>query len=209
VGDLLDLSKLQAGRIEPARAAVDVGALLHEVARSFVAQAGDRGIDLAVDEIPADLPGPRRLRADPARDREPRGERDPLHAAGAASGSSPTGGSRSRIEVRDTGPGIQAAQRKRIFEKFARADDWRARRQRPGTALARDRGRTVGRSTWSRTRAEGACSSSSCRRFVSRRRRRADQLPTRSNRSLDDERRSLTARRRELERHHAPPVSST
>jgi NtrC-family two-component system sensor histidine kinase KinB len=124
VGDLLDLSKLQAGRVEPDRRPVDVAELLHEVARSFEAQAGDRGIDLAVDEIAEDLPA---AAADAEQIRRavanlvanairytPRDGRVRLAARRVEGGV--------RIEVRDTGPGIQARQRERIFEKFARAD---------------------------------------------------------------------------------------
>jgi NtrC-family two-component system sensor histidine kinase KinB len=124
VGDLLDLSKLQAGRIEPDRRAVDVAALLAEVARSFEAQAGDRGIDLAVDEIEGGLPAAfadvdqiRRaianLVSNAIRYTPPNG-RVRLCARLVARGV--------RIEVRDSGPGIPMRQRERIFEKFARAD---------------------------------------------------------------------------------------
>jgi NtrC-family two-component system sensor histidine kinase KinB len=124
VGDLLDLSKVQAGGVEPERRPIDVVELLHEVERSFEAQAADRGIDLAMDEIAGDLPNAfadaeqiRRAVANLVANAiryTPRNGRIRLDARRVERGV--------RIEVRDTGPGIQASQRKRIFEKFARAD---------------------------------------------------------------------------------------
>jgi NtrC-family two-component system sensor histidine kinase KinB len=124
VGDLLDLSRLEAGRLEPDRRPVDVAQLLHEVAQSFEAQAGDREIDLRLDEVAVDLPAAfadaeqvRRAVANLVTNAirfTPRKGRVRLAARRVERGV--------RIEVRDTGPGIQARQRERIFEKFARAD---------------------------------------------------------------------------------------
>ena len=141
VGDLLDLSKLQAGRIEPDHQPVDVAALLEGVARSFEAQARDLGIDLVVDEIEVGLPAAfadveqlRRaianLVSNAIRYTPPNGLVR-LCASRVERGV--------RIEVRDSGPGIPVRQRERIFEKFARADVHGAPRGSGlGLALARE-----------------------------------------------------------------------
>jgi len=120
VDDLLDLSRIQAGRIALRRVRLEADALLQEAAAAAgaVAQAG--GVVLEVEPAPAPLP----LSADP--------ERVHLVLAnllGNAVRHTPAGGrvkaravqgpaGKVRIEVSDTGEGIAPAYQGRIFERF-------------------------------------------------------------------------------------------
>ena len=58
VNDLLDLSKIEAGRLEYDFAEVDIAALLERLVPAFRAQAQERGLELVVN-VPGDLPGVR------------------------------------------------------------------------------------------------------------------------------------------------------
>ena len=117
VEDLLDLARVDAGRAPLAARAVPLGALLADAVAE--AEALGRGVAFDVQVAPADL----EVVADPAR----------LHQLVAnlldnASRHSPAGGTvevratasaeRYAIEVRDSGPGVPAADRERVFEPF-------------------------------------------------------------------------------------------
>jgi len=140
VGQLLDLSLLESGgaRVEPQPVALRgfVEQALHEV------ELAGRDVRLTADVQPVDLA----VTADPAR----------LHQVLAnlldnASRHSPPGGVVAvqarphadgvRLSVSDDGPGIPAAERDRVFERFSRLDGGRAVREGGaglGLAIARE-----------------------------------------------------------------------
>lgn len=126
VGQLLDLSRLEAGEAPLARETVVLGPLLAEAARE-VAVTG-RPVEVATSVEPPDLAvdaDPERLHQvlanllDNATRHSPPGGRVEL-AAGRAAGV-------VRLEVRDEGPGIAPADRERVFSRFTRTDDARTR----------------------------------------------------------------------------------
>ena len=116
-GQLIDLSKLEAGMLTVDRARVPLGPLFAEIAEEFAPQAEAKGLRLAavrtrlaVDSDPA-LAVPHRA--------QPRRERGSLHARWRR-GRSGRGVAAAQvvIEVVDTGIGIAPEHRARIFEEF-------------------------------------------------------------------------------------------
>lgn len=121
VNDLLDLSRLEAGRIEMEFRAVPVNDLLSHAAAALGPQAEEKGIRLQVSADPEGA----RVRADPDRillvltnllanaiRHTPRGGEIRLAAARQ--------GGRMVVSVADTGPGIPKELQSRVFEKFYR-----------------------------------------------------------------------------------------
>ncbi|MEO7987192.1 MAG: response regulator [Gemmatimonadales bacterium] len=135
VNDILDLAKIEAGRLELDLADVEAGGVLGEVLRSIEALAGAKGLTVTT-EVPPDLP--------------------PLHADHAklaqilynllsnAIKFTPDGGSigvaarvadnEMQIDVSDTGIGIPPEDQDRIFLEFEQGDGSYARSQQ-GTGL--------------------------------------------------------------------------
>jgi signal transduction histidine kinase len=127
VEQLLDLSRLESGATQLARAPVLIEPLLVDVAAEWRAKAHGRQIELAVSVEPPSLS----VRADAARLHQvlanlvanavrharPGGRVDVLGAAA---------GRNVRLEVADDGPGISPAEAERVFERFYRADHGRA-----------------------------------------------------------------------------------
>jgi signal transduction histidine kinase/DNA-binding response OmpR family regulator len=121
VDDILDISKIEAGKLEIFPESTDLAALIRDTATSLQLQAKEKAIDLAVD-----APDRLRVETDPARVRQVvlnllsnavkftdegrvdlRVDRDPSGMA--------------RIRVSDTGPGIAPEDQARIFEEFEQA----------------------------------------------------------------------------------------
>ncbi|MGE0410286.1 MAG: response regulator, partial [Amphiplicatus sp.] len=138
INDILDYSKLHAGRFELERAPFDPYWLVQNVVELLSPKAADKGIEIAAFIDPKT---PRRLVGDEARLRQvlinlagngvkftDRG--GVAVEAGVEAGED--GGVTFRIDVRDTGVGIAEDAQGRIFEEFAQADD--ARRSQ-GTGL--------------------------------------------------------------------------
>jgi PAS domain S-box-containing protein len=134
VNDLLDLSKLDAGRMTLDYAEVDLARLTRLVASYFEAVAAEREVKYAI-EAPEALPAevdPHKL------------ERILINLLSNAFKFTPAGGSvrctirRSgdcaTLEVEDSGPGIPPHSRETIFERFRQADN-RVTRQFGGTGL--------------------------------------------------------------------------
>jgi signal transduction histidine kinase/HAMP domain-containing protein len=122
VDDLLDLSRIEGGRIQIVPRPTPVGSLLGGARATHLAAAEQRALAL-VDEGANDLPD---VLADP--------ERLPLvlhNLIENALAHTPTGGRISlralrhesgvRFEVEDTGPGIPPEHRSAVFDKFFRA----------------------------------------------------------------------------------------
>jgi len=121
VDDLLDLSRIQSGRLELRAERVEANALLQSAAEAHRQPAQDAGVSLVVEEVPEGAA----VRADPERiglvlsnlvanalRHTPRGGRITLRATGT--------GEANRFEVADTGEGIPREHHERIFEKFYR-----------------------------------------------------------------------------------------
>ncbi len=128
VDDVLDFSKLEAGRMRVARERFDVHDVIHDAAEVFSAQAEAKGIDL-LSHCTADLPAS--AVGDAARLRQilhnlvgnavkftERGEVRVI----AAPEQQPDGSQWARISVRDSGIGMNEAQVAGLFEAFAQAD---------------------------------------------------------------------------------------
>ena len=142
VNDLLDVSKLDAGRMTLDYVASDLAALVRQVAAHFDALAPQRGLSYVVEAPPA-LP----VELDAAKL-----ERVLLNLLSNAFKFTPPGGrilvslreagnGRAVIAVQDSGPGVPEAQRAVIFERFRQAEGG-ATRDHGGTglglAIARD-----------------------------------------------------------------------
>jgi len=139
VGNLLDMTRLDAGAIVPNRETVDAGDLVSTVLRRATPVLRDRKV---VSTIAPDLP-PLSLDfvlaeqvlfnlLDNAAKYSPEGGRVEIEARRA--------GNRVEVIVRDEGPGIAAEALNRIFDKFYRADDGDRRRAGTGLGLAIARG---------------------------------------------------------------------
>lgn len=127
VDDLLDLSRLESGTLQPEFRDVRVEDLLQRVRETLADQAVERGIDFRLE-----APDPSRVfRADPFLV-----ERILLNLAGNALKFTPPDGTVTvgaaegkeegrpvmRLWVRDTGIGIPAKEQEKIFEKFYQVD---------------------------------------------------------------------------------------
>ncbi|MBI3268339.1 MAG: response regulator [Planctomycetes bacterium] len=134
VNDLLDLSKVEAGRLELETAEFDVESVVEDALDFVLTQARQKGLELAA-AIEPDLP--RRLRGDAGRLRQVLlnllSNAVKFTTAGEVVVSvrpekRTEGDVLARFEVRDTGPGIPAEARARLFERFSQADETIARR---------------------------------------------------------------------------------
>ncbi|MDP1826333.1 MAG: ATP-binding protein [Archangium sp.] len=124
VDDVLDLSKIEANRLELEPRVFDLERVVSETARSFLAVAQRKSIELVVD-VAVEARGP--VRGDPTRMRQIIN-----NLVGNAVKFTDDGsvrvtvvrkeGDRVCITVRDTGPGIAAEHHARIFEAFEQAD---------------------------------------------------------------------------------------
>ena len=176
VGDLLLLARADAGREAP-RAPVDLAAVAREAAEEAGALSSDHPVSL-------DLPGPvtvtgvsddlHRLAGNLIENALIHtAARDPGDRLGRAATATPL------LEVADRGPGVPAALRERVFERFARGSGDAARGGGSGLGLAIVQGgrRRPRRARWS-------CSTRRRRRrplrgHAARRRARAGALRSR------------------------------
>jgi len=139
VDHLLDLSRIQAGRMSLEVAPLDAGGLLEAAAGSLRSAAEAAGVSLAVSP-PAT---PLAVQADPERAQlvltnllanavrhTPAGGRVEVQASAA--------GELVRFEVRDTGEGIAREHQDRIFEKFYRVPGERSGGVGLGLYIARE-----------------------------------------------------------------------
>ncbi len=139
LNDILDLSKIEAGRFELAQQDFLLDTLVHEVREQIATPASERGLRLDVEVRPAG----RWLRGDPTRLRQAL-----LNYASNAVKFTDQGGISLRaaiereeggrcllrLEVEDTGIGLGPAQLARLFQPFEQADSSASRRH-AGTGL--------------------------------------------------------------------------
>ncbi|MGE4537258.1 MAG: ATP-binding protein [Desulfovibrio sp.] len=143
LGDILDFSRMEVGRLEIRPAPLDIERLLEETRRVMEPLAAQRGLTLALEHDP-ELP--RVLVCDPVRLKQillnlisnaikftPQG-RVTLAASRAREPFAYAGPVAVQFSVRDTGPGIPEGMRERIFEPFVQTDETMAGNQ-GGTGL--------------------------------------------------------------------------
>jgi PAS domain S-box-containing protein len=135
IGDLLDISRIEAGKVELYRSVVDVHHLLQTVARSFLPQIEAKQQRLTLTVSPDVAP----LWADPDRTTQ-----IVTNLLSNAHKYTPTGGSLRiaarndagfvRMDVSDTGIGLTPEEQAQLFSKFFRARN-RVTREVGGTGL--------------------------------------------------------------------------
>ncbi|CAK0764775.1 two-component system, sensor histidine kinase and response regulator [Gammaproteobacteria bacterium] len=132
LNDILDYSKVEAGRLELDPQEFDLEALLHNVADLFNVRAEEKGLELLL-EIASNIPP--RLIGDPLRlgqiisnlagNALKFTESGELHIKVALQGQEQDGDRETvklRFSVRDTGIGMTAEQMSHLFEAFSQAD---------------------------------------------------------------------------------------
>ena len=135
ISDILDLSKIEAGKLALERADFDLHEMLESLRAAYreVAARADVALTLAIDARV-----PRRVHGDPLRTRQIvanfLSNALKFTAQGRVSIEALVGAAGVRIEVRDTGPGIAADTQVRLFEPFVQADASTTRRY-GGTGL--------------------------------------------------------------------------
>ena len=138
VGDLLDLSRIEAGKFPLQQQEVVLQEVLRSVAEFYKGLLKERGLGLSID-LP---PEPVRLTGD--RDRLQQvfinlvGNAVKFTERGEIRIRLQTEGAAARMEVEDTGPGIAAEDLERIFDKFERVGSGNEEGSGLGLPIARD-----------------------------------------------------------------------
>ncbi|MEH0195424.1 ATP-binding protein [Caulobacter sp. CCNWLY153] len=131
LNDVLDLSKIEAGRLELVERDFDLSALAASLRETFVGQARDKGLEFGVMVAPEALGG---WHGDVDRLRQiltnlvSNALKFTLEGAVSVRFASAEDGSGLRIDVTDTGIGIAADIVPRLFDKFVQADSSTTRR---------------------------------------------------------------------------------
>ena len=140
IGDILDFSKMEAGRVELEVLPLDVRRLVEDVMALIAEQAHRKGLELACHVDPL---VPESLRGDPGRLRQVllnlignavkfTADGEVVLRVGVAGEAGKT--VLLRFEVTDTGIGINAEQRERLFQPFSQGDSATGRKY-GGTGL--------------------------------------------------------------------------
>jgi PAS domain S-box-containing protein len=134
IDDVLDFSKIEAGRLELEAAPFSLSGLIDGVLSTFQAQANAKGLMLtgavepgSDDTLIGDATRVRQILFNLLGNALKFTERGRITVN---AGTAPLGGGRSRVTlaVEDTGIGIDAEQRRRLFQPFAQADSSTTRR---------------------------------------------------------------------------------
>jgi signal transduction histidine kinase len=134
INDLLDASKLAAGRERLSLASVDLADIVGASAEILGAQARDKGVDLRV-EVPAGLSlSADRLKLEQLFTNLLSNAVKFTPSGGQVAVEALADGGRVLVRVRDTGEGVATEHLERIFEPFFQGDETRGRRPR-GTGL--------------------------------------------------------------------------
>ncbi|MBM3316068.1 hypothetical protein FJY71_09610, partial [candidate division WOR-3 bacterium] len=121
INDLLDLSKIEAGRMEASPAALDLGRILHESGETFAVSAGEKRVQLLVELPPGELLAfaderhVRRILANLLSNAVK------FTRQGSVTLSAEPRNGGVVVTVADTGAGIPEREVGRIFEKFHQA----------------------------------------------------------------------------------------
>jgi signal transduction histidine kinase/ligand-binding sensor domain-containing protein/CheY-like chemotaxis protein/HPt (histidine-containing phosphotransfer) domain-containing protein len=153
VNDLLDIAKLQAGKVELEALPLDLVSVIEECATLFIGAAEAKGIELTVCPPSHDAPS---LIGDPLRVRQilinlvGNAVKFTMHGGvivKADVGAVESGCAHVDITVADTGVGMDGAAIAKIFEPFAQADESTTRRfggSGLGLAICRDLAERMG-----------------------------------------------------------------
>jgi PAS domain S-box-containing protein len=142
INDVLEMSKVEAGKVTAHLAAFDLHAMLEEMGLLFDSQAESKGLELRIVRAP-DLP--KHVITDESKLRQIfvnlLGNAVKFTDTGSIElrvsvGSDADGTSRLLAEVQDTGRGIAPADMKRLFEYFEQATAGRESRSGTGLGLA-------------------------------------------------------------------------
>lgn len=121
IDDILDLSRLEAGKLELRPEPLDPSRLVEEVCELLSEKAAEKGLTLAHAQGPG---VPAQIRADPARLKQIlynlAGNAVKFTREGGVLVTLETEGQNLRLAVRDTGPGINPGDQTRLFEQFER-----------------------------------------------------------------------------------------
>ncbi len=129
IGNILDISKLEAGSLSLERVPFDLAPVVESAAQTFAAKAHAKGLEICVD-VSAEAQGA--YKGDPTRLRQVL-----LNLLGNAVKFTEKGlifvqvgvnQGRLRFAVRDTGPGMSPHARAKLFQKFAQGDESITRR---------------------------------------------------------------------------------
>jgi PAS domain S-box-containing protein len=153
IDDVLDLSRIEVGRLQTDPGPVEIGGIVRDVLETLGPRAAAKGLSL---EVELAGPLPRRIVTDAVRLRQVLlnivGNAVKFTDAGEvrirlAAPVDDTGVRRLRVAVRDTGPGIAPDVQQRLFQPFERADDAMNRRHGGaglGLAISRRLARMLG-----------------------------------------------------------------
>jgi PAS domain S-box-containing protein len=128
INDVLEMAKIEAGRVQVESAPIDLGALVRDVSDMMAVRAREKGLQLLIDQSSE---FPRYIKGDEARLRQVL-----INLVGNAVKFTPQGGVTMRfgmkpdhwpprllIEIEDSGIGISAADQLRIFEPFVQVGE--------------------------------------------------------------------------------------
>ncbi len=130
ISDILDLSKIEAGKLRLEATDFDLHALLESIEHGYAALAEARSLVLSMR---VDAAVPRRVRGDPVRLRQVLSNylsnalKFTEHG-GVRIEVRPVDAARLHFEVQDSGPGIDPAVQARLFTPFTQADESTTRR---------------------------------------------------------------------------------
>jgi PAS domain S-box-containing protein len=129
ISDVLDLSKIEAGKVEIERLAFELPALLESLRQVYGTLADARGLGFVLHADPALPPW---VWGDPVRVRQVLGNylnnAVKFTAEGEVTLDAAMCGEQVRFEVRDTGPGIAHDMQMQLFQPFTQADQSTTRR---------------------------------------------------------------------------------
>ena len=124
INDVLDLSRIEAGRLEVEMEAVPLAPIISGAMETLAVQAREKGLELRSPNLSAEL----LVQADEARLRQilvnilGNAVKFTKEGSVSVSVSAPEGSPYVDIEVRDTGIGIPLKKREFLFQKFSQAD---------------------------------------------------------------------------------------
>ncbi|MBN1659156.1 MAG: response regulator [Anaerolineae bacterium] len=134
VSDLLDISRIESGRVDLDVQVISLEPIVKQVAATLQKQFEDRSLKLTID-VPPDLP---EFFGDPARIGQILtnllSNAYKYTQEGGATVRAQVVGEALRVDIVDTGLGISAEDRQKLFNRFFRAQDARVRQQ-TGTGL--------------------------------------------------------------------------